>query len=92
MSMCCIKRPSSLRREVAGGVAKEKALKPKNGFKKWFSETRSELKKVSWPTRKQVINGTNIVFLMIAAFGVLVWSFDAVLMQLLNFVLDNAVS
>ncbi|GHU84640.1 hypothetical protein FACS1894198_0700 [Clostridia bacterium] len=73
-------------------MAKEKVLKPKNEFKKWFSETRSELKKVSWPTGKQVINGTNIVFLMIAVFGVLVWGFDFGLTKLLSFVLDNAVS
>jgi preprotein translocase subunit SecE len=73
-------------------VAKERALKPKNGFKKWFSETKSELKKVTWPTRKQVVNGTNIVFLMIAVFGTLVWVFDFGLTKLLSFVLDNAVS
>jgi preprotein translocase subunit SecE len=73
-------------------MAKEKVLKPKNGFKKWFSETRSELKKVTWPTRKQVANGTNIVFLMIAVFGALVWVFDFGLAKLLSFVLDSAVS
>ncbi|MDR2817586.1 MAG: preprotein translocase subunit SecE [Oscillospiraceae bacterium] len=73
-------------------MAKERALKPKNGFKKWFSETKSELKKVTWPTRKQVVNGTNIVFLMIAVFGTLVWVFDFGLTKLLSFVLDNAVS
>ena len=57
--------------------------------KKWFIETKSELKKVTWPTGRQTLNNTNIVFLMILMFGALVWIFDFGLMELLNLVLDR---
>jgi preprotein translocase subunit SecE len=63
--------------------------KEKSGFFKWFLETKSELKKVIWPTKRQVISNVNTVFLMIVVFGVLVWGFDVGLMHILNFVLDR---
>ena len=45
---------------------------------KWFREMRSELKKVVWPTRKQLINNTvvSVVVMLISALGV--WGFDQI--------------
>ena len=45
---------------------------------KWFREMRSELKKVIWPTRKQLINNTvvSVVVMLVSALGV--WGFDQV--------------
>ena len=45
---------------------------------KWFREMRSELKKVIWPTRKQLINNTvvSVVVMLVSALGV--WRFDQV--------------
>ena len=45
---------------------------------KWFREMRSELKKVVWPTRKQLINNTvvSVVVMLVSALGV--WGFDQV--------------
>ena len=45
---------------------------------KWFREMRSELKKVVWPTRKQLINNTvvSLVVMLISALGV--WGFDQI--------------
>ena len=43
---------------------------------KWFREMRSELKKVSWPSLRQVINNTGIVLVMIAIVGVTIAAFD----------------
>ena len=39
---------------------------------KWFREMRSELKKVIWPTRKQLINNTvvSVVVMLVSALGV----------------------
>lgn len=45
---------------------------------KWFREMRSELKKVVWPSRKQVIQNTLVVLLCVLAVGVFVWIFDAI--------------
>ncbi len=43
---------------------------------KWLREMKSELKKVQWPTRKQVINNTLIVIACVIVVGVFIWVFD----------------
>ncbi len=45
---------------------------------RWFREMRSELKKVVWPTKSQIINNTLIVLASVLVVGVCVWVFDAV--------------
>jgi len=48
-------------------------------FKKiglYFRELKSEIKKVTWPTFKQVRNNTGIVILVVAIIAVLVALFD----------------
>ena len=49
-----------------------------NGLKRVCREMRSELKKVVWPSRKQMINNTLIVLACVLIVGVCVWVFDAV--------------
>ena len=45
---------------------------------KYFRELKSELKKVVWPTGKQVLNNTLIVLGCCAVIGVFIWLFDYV--------------
>jgi preprotein translocase subunit SecE len=45
---------------------------------RWFRETKSELKKVVWPTRKQLINNTAIVLGMVAVVGAVIAGLDTV--------------
>ena len=45
---------------------------------KWFREMKSELKKVVWPSRKQVIQNSLVVLLCVLVVGVFIWIFDAV--------------
>ena len=64
----------------AGTAVKKDDTKP-GFFKrvgKWFREMRSELKKVVWPTRKQLVNNTvvSVVVMLISALGV--WGFDQI--------------
>lgn len=47
-------------------------------IKKYFRELRSELKKVVWPTPKQVLKNTAIVIGCVVAVGVFIWVFDFV--------------
>ena len=62
--------------------AKEKAKKPNvfvRGWKRvsrYFREMKSELKKVVWPSRKQVLRNTLVVILVVLVVGVLIWLFD----------------
>ena len=43
---------------------------------KWFREMRSELKKVVWPTPKQLVNNTVVALVVMAASAVVIWAFD----------------
>ncbi len=47
-----------------------------NGIRRYFRELRSELKKVSWPTAKQVLKNTLIVVVCVLVVGVFIWLFD----------------
>ena len=60
-------------------------VKKENWFKrtwggvcKYFRELRSELKKVVWPTPKQVLKNTLIVLVCIVVVGAFVYLFDTV--------------
>ena len=60
-------------------------VKKENFFKrtwgkvsKYFRELRSELKKVVWPTPKQVVKNTLIVLACVLIIGVFIWIFDFV--------------
>ena len=57
---------------------KVKRRNPFRGLARWFRELRSELKKVSWPSRKQLINNTWVVLVMTFAVGAMIWIFDLV--------------
>ncbi len=45
---------------------------------KYFRELRSELKKVVWPTPKQVLKNTLIVAGCVLCVGIFIWMFDFV--------------
>ncbi|MBQ8797787.1 MAG: preprotein translocase subunit SecE [Oscillospiraceae bacterium] len=48
------------------------------GICKYFRELRSELKKVTWSTPKQVLKNTLIVAACVLVVGVFIWLFDFV--------------
>ena len=48
------------------------------GIRRYFRELRSELKKVTWPTPKQVLKNTLIVLACVLVVGVCIWMFDYV--------------
>ena len=58
--------------------------KKKGGIGRWFREMRSELKKVVWPTKSQMVNNTLIVLLCVLAVGLFVWIFDGVAGLIVN--------
>lgn len=51
-----------------------------NGIKRWFREMKSELKKVVWPTKKQVMKNTIVAVTVMVVSGVVLWAFDQVAM------------
>ena len=59
----------------ASKPAKKKAKK-KSKIVKWFRDMKSELKKVTWPTKKQIINNTLVVLAVEVAAAIVLWVFD----------------
>lgn len=53
---------------------------------KFFKDLVSEIKKVVWPTKKQVINNTLVVFAVMFVAGVFVALLDSGLTQLLKLI------
>ncbi len=45
---------------------------------KYFRELKSELKKVSWPTFRQVLKNALIVVVCVLVIGAFIWVFDLV--------------
>ena len=58
-------------------------------IRRYFQESYSELKKVTWPTREQVRNLTVLVFVISAAFGVYIGFFDLVFQQIFVFITET---
>lgn len=48
-------------------------------FSKFFRDQKSEMKKIVWPSKKQVLNNTGIVLIAVAIFAILTGTFDWVL-------------
>lgn len=69
------KKPSV---QAKGEAVKRTNEKPKffQRVKKWFREMKSELKKVVWPTPKQIAKNTLVAVVMMAVSAVLLGGFD----------------
>ena len=50
------------------------------GLNRWFREMKSELKKVVWPSRKQVMKNTLVAVTVMVVSGIVLWAFDQVAM------------
>lgn len=55
-------------------------------IKRYFSEMIAELKKVTWPTRQELVKYTGIVLAFVVSFSIVVGVMDYGLAQLLKLV------
>jgi len=46
-------------------------------IKKFIREVRAELKKVAWPTRRELVAFTGVVFVSVVVVAALIWIIDA---------------
>ena len=53
-------------------------VKQDNRVVHYFKETRAELKKVNWPTRKEARNLTTIVLLVTTGMAIILFVFDQI--------------
>ena len=88
------KRDNAAQQESADSDKKAKDAKKKKDAKKpnrvlrWLKDLRGELKKVTWPSAKDVVKNVGIVIACVLIVGVCIWVFDwlarAVVDALLN--------
>ena len=63
-------------------VTNSKAQTQQSGNGKFVREVRSELKKVVWPTRKELVNYTIAVFVAVLLISAIIGVVDAVFAEL----------
>ncbi len=54
------------------------------GFGRFLSDVKGELKKVVWPSKKQVANNTVVVMVVVAIAGLAIGGFDYILSMLVS--------
>ena len=58
-----------------------------NKLIKFFSEVRTEMKKVSWSTRKELISSTWIVVITVFLLASFIGTVDFIISRIINFVI-----
>lgn len=54
---------------------------------KSMKATKSEFKKVIWPTKKQLLNNTAVVIVALVVIGLIIFAFDSLFMSLSKLIL-----
>ena len=70
-------------------MAVAEADKVEKAGKAFIAEVRSELKKVTWPSRSEVYSTTLVVIGTSIFFGFYLWGLDLVFSRVLSFVLKR---
>ena len=70
------KKAEELKQQQAKKAEEQKKAKPKKQRFKFFKEVKAELKRVTWPTRPEVLRWTGVVVAALVFFGVFVAVLD----------------
>ncbi|GAB1476166.1 hypothetical protein MASR2M70_10000 [Bacillota bacterium] len=63
-------------------------VKKRPGIRDYFKGVRTEMRKVIWPTRKELVSFTGVVIMTCVAFALVFWAFDSAFLSLLKAVLN----
>lgn len=63
-------------------------VKDTNGIMRFLREAKSELKKVNWPTRRELIAHTIVVFIAVVLSAILIWVIDSIFAGLFQLILQ----
>ena len=64
------------------------SVKDTNGIVRFLREVKSELKKVTWPTRRELIAHTIVVFIAVVLSAILIWVIDSIFAGLFQLILQ----
>lgn len=57
--------------------------------REYFREVSSEMKKVTWPARPEVIGTTGVVLVAVVFFGLYLWLCDVVFYRAIDFIFSR---
>lgn len=60
------------------------------GIGKYFRDVVTEMKKIVWPSKKQVLNNTLVVIAVVIVAGLFIFGLDSLFGLVLKFVLQRA--
>lgn len=63
-------------------------VKKKPGLKDYFKGVKTEMRKVIWPTKKELVSYTGVVIMTCFAFSLVFWVFDSAFLALLKAILN----
>ena len=78
---------------VTTNAVKKEDVKKLSFFKKvakWWREMKSELKKVVWPSPKQIVNNTFAALVVMAISAIVIWGFDEIAQLIVKAVISIA--
>ena len=64
-------------------------VKKVSGLSLFFREVKNELKKVTWPTRKQLIAYTIVVLITVFMIATLIWVIDSIFSVVFRWILKG---
>jgi len=64
-----------------------KAGAKKGKVSTYFKGVKAEMRKVIWPTKKELVNYTGVVILISAIVGLVVWILDTVIFRILSLII-----
>ncbi|MBE6037007.1 MAG: preprotein translocase subunit SecE [Clostridiales bacterium] len=82
------KDKKTLSKRTAAAAAASAEQKKKGGLKAYFKGVKTEMKKVVWPTKKELLSYTVVVVATCAVFALLFWGFDTGFLALLKLALN----
>ena len=77
-------KPKASAQRAAPPPHKEKRIGPRE----YIGEVRAEMRKVAWPTKKEVINSTIIVLIAVVVMTTLIFGFDYASAKFVLFLFD----
>ncbi len=70
-------------------ASSKQAAQQKNtgGFGRFFRETKTEIKKVVWPNKQELINSTIVVFITVLVISIIIGVVDSIFSKLFQFLM-----
>jgi preprotein translocase subunit SecE len=63
------------------------APRPVNPLVKYFKDIRSEFRKITWPSKDEIIDTTKKVFVVVAIFALILSLYDSVFGKALSYII-----